>query len=325
MNREDPTVGMLYTEAQDAITARLQRLVPGSGSDRPPLMDDLLAAVCINLALEDGRDLAADDLVDALRIVPDQRARLELDERKLLEAALDRGATWESLAERLGWRSRQALQQRYRRLGGTRTWPTRRPAETRPPWFGRLLRWERSPEGWRTRYAGREVEIIKLSREAASAWGRGTHKGWHFTHHPDEHEQTGFIGPGLGTKLDRAKYLAEAWLILPAADRRPYDTTPDVLLALSGGGAVFGRDAPPLTAWPENTAPHQIDVTRRDADELVATITPAFEVPDRPDLDPIGVTWTATLADGTALASTPTWRDAAAAVAAADTPEGTGS
>lgn len=309
MARDDPTVRMLYTQAQDAITARLHRLVPGSSSDHPPLLHDLLDAVCINLTQDDGQELTADDLVDALRIVPDQRARLELDERQLLEAALDRGETWESLAERLGWRSRQALQQRYRRLGGKRTWPTRRSAEA--PWFGRLLRWERSPEGWRTRYAGREHEIIKLSREAASAWGGGAKSGWHFTAHPDDPDQEGPIGPGLGGTLDGARMLAEAWLITQAADRQ--SGAPNVLLALGDGGAAFGEH---LAAYADHEQ-RRIVVYRFGQPEPVGTISPYFTVPARTDLESVGVAWTPALTGGRTLPAATTWREAAAAVAAA--------
>lgn len=60
------------------------------------------------------------------------RVRAEVDriERAMIETLLDWGYSWEDIAEKTGRGSRQAAQQRYARIGGTRTWPTRRPAET---------------------------------------------------------------------------------------------------------------------------------------------------------------------------------------------------
>jgi hypothetical protein len=61
-------------------------------------------------------------LVLALDQIPGLHQRLDSYERRLLEAARDRGESWASLAARLGRGSEQAMQQRYRRLGGTRRW-----------------------------------------------------------------------------------------------------------------------------------------------------------------------------------------------------------
>jgi len=71
---------------------------------------------------------AAADLIAAGRHLADARRSIDTIELDLIEALLDSGMTWEQLAVDLGRSSRQAMQQRYRRLGGTRTWPTRSPA-----------------------------------------------------------------------------------------------------------------------------------------------------------------------------------------------------
>ncbi|MFD0921925.1 SANT/Myb-like DNA-binding domain-containing protein [Saccharopolyspora rosea] len=87
----------------------------------------LLAAV--RRALAAGAEpVPATDVVAALRLVPAARKKLDDTERQLVEAALDRGVTWEQLAAALGGRTPQSVQQRYRRrLGGERSWRTRRP------------------------------------------------------------------------------------------------------------------------------------------------------------------------------------------------------
>ncbi|ATY14457.1 hypothetical protein CU254_31580 [Amycolatopsis sp. AA4] len=77
-------------------------------------------------------DLSADDAAGALHLVPDVRADLDRAEVTLIEAVLDRGWTWEQLGAEYGGRSKQAMQQHYRRRGGTRSWP----AKERPPRTG---------------------------------------------------------------------------------------------------------------------------------------------------------------------------------------------
>ncbi|MEC3977720.1 hypothetical protein [Amycolatopsis sp. H20-H5] len=70
------------------------------------------------------------DVVAALRLVPDAREHLDKIERELIEHLKNQGVTWDALGAELD-RSANAQQQRYRRAGGTRTWPTRRPAVPR--------------------------------------------------------------------------------------------------------------------------------------------------------------------------------------------------
>ncbi|MER7015860.1 SANT/Myb-like DNA-binding domain-containing protein [Saccharopolyspora sp. NPDC000359] len=70
-------------------------------------------------------------LLDALRDVPAAHDEVDLIERQLLEALMDRGLGWDAIAAELGARSGDALRVRYRRLGGKKNWPTgpRRAAE----------------------------------------------------------------------------------------------------------------------------------------------------------------------------------------------------
>lgn len=70
-------------------------------------------------------DVSAADVIVALDHIKDEHTALDVCERLLIEAARDRGETWDSLGAALGKRSGQAMQQRYRRIGGRRTWPTR--------------------------------------------------------------------------------------------------------------------------------------------------------------------------------------------------------
>ncbi|BAE46333.1 hypothetical protein [Rhodococcus erythropolis] len=57
----------------------------------------------------------------------EQRKQLDAAECALIETARDNGASWADLAEALGFGTKQALQQRYKRIGGQRNWPTRKP------------------------------------------------------------------------------------------------------------------------------------------------------------------------------------------------------
>jgi hypothetical protein len=70
----------------------------------------------------------AADLDAALLALSDRRRLLDHDEQRLIEARLDAGGTWAGVADALGLRSADAARHRYRRLGGTRTWPAGRRA-----------------------------------------------------------------------------------------------------------------------------------------------------------------------------------------------------
>lgn len=56
------------------------------------------------------------DPLARLRALRARRARLDDEERRLIEAAQTAGASWQDIADALGIRSRQGAQQRYRRL-----------------------------------------------------------------------------------------------------------------------------------------------------------------------------------------------------------------
>ncbi|SFQ26161.1 hypothetical protein SAMN05421854_1101, partial [Amycolatopsis rubida] len=77
-------------------------------------------------ARPDPADVTVGDLVGALRLFPEHAVDLKRAERALIEAAMDRGSSWDALGRELGGRSRQAMYQHYRRIGGTRSWPTTR-------------------------------------------------------------------------------------------------------------------------------------------------------------------------------------------------------
>ncbi|MET9633110.1 hypothetical protein ABZX92_37195 [Lentzea sp. NPDC006480] len=69
--------------------------------------------------------------LSALRMMPWARESVDQAERVLIEAVLDGGWTWEQLGAEYGERSKQAMQQHYKRRGGQRTWSRRTGAE--PP------------------------------------------------------------------------------------------------------------------------------------------------------------------------------------------------
>jgi len=90
-----------------------------------------------------GGRATAEDVQDALRLLPGLRDELDSAERRLIEAARDRGASWAALAAPLRVRSRQAAEQRYLRLaGGELT----RPGRVRDPGLARRDRRDRAPQ-----------------------------------------------------------------------------------------------------------------------------------------------------------------------------------
>ncbi|MFD8494843.1 hypothetical protein [Amycolatopsis sp. NPDC059657] len=66
-------------------------------------------------------EVTANDVIAAMRLVPQVREDLDASEIRLIEAALDRGENFDSLGAACGL-SRQGMRQRYQRLGGTRRW-----------------------------------------------------------------------------------------------------------------------------------------------------------------------------------------------------------
>lgn len=81
----------------------------------PPSAVDL-----VQFALWRSRDLAPDDLLSALTLLPAARAEVDGLEDGLLFVARSAGLTWTQIAEAMGFRSRQACQQHYARLTARR-------------------------------------------------------------------------------------------------------------------------------------------------------------------------------------------------------------
>lgn len=75
-------------------------------------------------------EVSVEDALDALRLVPEARFHLDSCEVRLIEEMRDRGWSWKQLGAAYGDRTAQAMQQQYKRRGGKRSWPTRRPAPT---------------------------------------------------------------------------------------------------------------------------------------------------------------------------------------------------
>lgn len=109
------------TEDQRARYATPRLVVDAIRDAINPRNDHMAADFDIPTAAE----VLPEDIAAALRLFPNLRLDLEYDEVKLIEAVLDRGWTWERLGAALGGRSRQSMQQRYRRIGGTRNWGAR--------------------------------------------------------------------------------------------------------------------------------------------------------------------------------------------------------
>ncbi|WP_367139674.1 hypothetical protein [Saccharothrix sp. HUAS TT1] len=102
------------------------------------------------------RAVTAEEAVAALELLPAVEEELRRDEVALIEAARDAGHTWSTLGDALGGRSRQAMQQHYRRIGGARRWPEHR--EVDPPPGSRSAHdddrgWLPAPGAWKPDYA----------------------------------------------------------------------------------------------------------------------------------------------------------------------------
>jgi hypothetical protein len=66
-------------------------------------------------------------------MMPWAREAVEQAERVLIESIMDSGWTWEQLGAVYGERSKQAMQQHYKRRGGHRAWPASRRPDSDPP------------------------------------------------------------------------------------------------------------------------------------------------------------------------------------------------
>ncbi|SDT38227.1 DNA-binding protein [Microlunatus soli] len=94
----------------DGITAR-----PGRPAAIPPSAVDL-----VQDAVHRSADLAEEDLLSALVLLPAARAEVDGLESGLLFLARSAGLTWAQIAEAMGFNSPQACQQHYDRLAARR-------------------------------------------------------------------------------------------------------------------------------------------------------------------------------------------------------------
>ncbi len=104
--REQAAQHRLRELGADALAARPWRPAP-----MPPTAVDLT-----QFALWRSAEVAADDLLAALTLLPAARAEVEGVESALLFTAKAAGLTWAQIAEAMGFRSPQACQQHYHRL-----------------------------------------------------------------------------------------------------------------------------------------------------------------------------------------------------------------
>lgn len=96
----------------------------GSGTD--PL--DTIPLFDVKIPLTPARAAAIRRALAALDAIPAQRRELDLREHQLIGSARRAGATWQQIAARLGYKDRQAAQQRHQSLARALTPPSR----TRP-------------------------------------------------------------------------------------------------------------------------------------------------------------------------------------------------
>jgi hypothetical protein len=71
-------------------------------------------------ALWRSAELAPEDILDALALLPAARAEIDGLESGLLFVARSAGLTWTEMAQAMGFRSRQACQQHFTRLAARR-------------------------------------------------------------------------------------------------------------------------------------------------------------------------------------------------------------
>jgi hypothetical protein len=84
----------------------------GSGTD--PL--DTIPLFDVKIPLTPARAAAIRRALAALDAIPAQRRELDLREHQLISDARTAGATWQQIAARLGYKDRQAAQQRHQSL-----------------------------------------------------------------------------------------------------------------------------------------------------------------------------------------------------------------
>ncbi|MBD7919934.1 DNA-binding protein [Cellulomonas sp. Sa3CUA2] len=102
--------------------ARLLSLGADTLADRPwrPAPVPPSAVDLVQHALHRSSDLAPDDLLHALALLPAARAEVDGLEDALLFVARSAGLTWAQIAQAMGFNSPQACQQHYTRLAARR-------------------------------------------------------------------------------------------------------------------------------------------------------------------------------------------------------------
>ncbi len=101
--------------------------MPAPGTDplgTPPMFD-------VKIPLTPARAAAILRALAALDAIPAHRRELDLREHQLITGARTAGATWQQIAARLGYKDRQAAQQRYQALARAPAPPSR--TRTRQP------------------------------------------------------------------------------------------------------------------------------------------------------------------------------------------------
>ncbi|AYF78354.1 hypothetical protein D7D52_36055 [Nocardia yunnanensis] len=173
-------------------------------------------------------------------------------------------------------------------------------ATKKAPWFGRVLKWHKMPDGHACAYRGRVFTIVKP--EGA--------KHWHFTVDPDDPTAPRSHwcgGPGLSGSLERSRPLAEAMLLVDPADRLP--SAPNFMYAVQGAPLILG-DAQDLVSWTDSDQ-GLLRVCRRATASpgelpgpLVATVQPVFHRGGQI------LHWRIGGPDGTHWVNTAYWREA---------------
>jgi hypothetical protein len=130
-----PSTNRLSLQDEQKILRQLDRYLPADMKGTHPGLQVFpqIVGVCANndpkfddeqraRGLPASTEVSVEDISAALNLVPQVRRDLDATEISLIEAALDRGETFESLGAACGL-TRQGMRQRYQRLGGTRRWP----------------------------------------------------------------------------------------------------------------------------------------------------------------------------------------------------------
>ena len=99
------------------------------GSGTGPL--DTIPLFDVKIPLTPARAAAIRRALAALDAIPAQRRELDLREHQFISDARRTGATWQQIAARLGYKDRQAAQQRHQALTRTLTPPSQ--TRTRQP------------------------------------------------------------------------------------------------------------------------------------------------------------------------------------------------